>query len=61
MLAHLGNPYDDVYGNLVQTHDPRELLDSHVDFITHLLHQSGFFKDDLLNGVNLRNSKPTAT
>lgn len=51
MLAHLGNPQDDAYGNLVQTHDPEELLDPHGDFITHLRHHSGFIKDDLSSMV----------
>ncbi|WP_455387785.1 patatin-like phospholipase family protein [Petrachloros mirabilis] len=45
MLAHLGNPQDDAYGNLVQTHDPGELLDPQGDFITHLRHHSGFIKE----------------
>ena len=45
MLAHLGTPQDDAYGNLVQTHDPGELLDPHGDFVTHLRHRSGFIKE----------------
>jgi Patatin-like phospholipase len=45
MLAHLGNPQDDAYGNLVQTHDPGELLDAQGDFVTHLRHHSGFIKE----------------
>lgn len=45
MLAHLGTPQDDAYGNLVQTHDPGELLDPNGDFVTHLRHRSGFIKE----------------
>ncbi len=45
MLAHLGRPQDDAYGNLVQTHDPGELLDPHGDFVTHLRHHSGFIRE----------------
>jgi len=36
MLAHLGNPQDDVHGNLVQTHDPGALLDLNGNFVIHL-------------------------
>lgn len=47
MLAHLGNPQDDVHGNLVLTHDPGALLDLHGNFTTHLRYHSGLIKDDL--------------
>ena len=45
MLAHLGKPLDDEYGNLVQTPDQGVLLDPHQDFVTHLRHHAGFIKE----------------
>lgn len=45
MLAHLGAPLDDAYGNQVQTPDQGKLLDPHEDFVTHLRHHAGFIKE----------------
>ena len=45
MLAHLGKPLDDAYGNLVQTPDQGTLLDPQQDFVTHLRHHAGFIKE----------------